>query len=77
MRALIAAALLSGCGIEMVDYCGATVLPGEMRCDGDTAQFCTEDQHWEDWRNCASVGMRCSSSPAECAGQEYLVCCVE
>lgn len=59
-----------GCGDDFWG-CGA----GEMRCEGNTAQMCSADNHWENWQHCSGVEGYCSTDPNMCSGYE-IACCV-
>lgn len=48
---------------------------GDMRCKDNVSQLCNEDGYWEDFRDCASVGMNCYTEPSVCAGFVGVACC--
>lgn len=56
----------------------ATCAAGELRrCRGNVLQDCNPTTHlWEDFQLCATIGDRCSTAPADCAGLVNWGCCV-
>jgi hypothetical protein len=49
--------------------------PGDMRCDGSSAQMCDENNTWETYQDCGSIGEQCSTAPSACSGYTGLACC--
>ena len=55
--------------------CGIMCEPGTMDCEDNVARMCDINQTWEDWQNCASVGMVCTDADARCSGYSGITCC--